>query len=75
MAHMDLGVDEGGLPGIHAPVSYRERAWPARQHLSEFARLMGELAQVLARGPRSLTQGECELVAAYVAGAGERESG
>ena len=74
MAHMDLGLDEGGLPGIHAPVSYRERARPARQHLSEFARLMGEIAQVLARG-RSLTQGECELVAAYVAGVGERESG
>jgi hypothetical protein len=71
MAHMDLGVGECGLPGIHAPTSYRERPRPARQHLSELARLMGEVAQVLARGPRSLTPGECELVAAYVAGTGE----
>lgn len=71
MAYMELDVDEGGFAGIQAPASCRERAQPARQPLSEFARLMGELSQVLARGPRSLTPGECELLAAYAASVGE----
>ncbi|XVV07195.1 carboxymuconolactone decarboxylase family protein [Actinosynnema sp. CA-248983] len=58
MAHIDLGVDETLLPGITGLLTYRpETAGPLNQ-----------LAEVLLRGPNSLSRGERELIAAHVSG-------
>jgi uncharacterized peroxidase-related enzyme len=56
MAHIDLGVDETEFPGINGPMKYRP----------ETAKALNELAEVLLRGPHTLTAGERELIAAYV---------
>jgi uncharacterized peroxidase-related enzyme len=61
MAHIDLGVDEAQFPGITGPMRYRP----------ETAKPLNELAEVLLRGPHSLTPGERELIAAYVSGRNE----
>ncbi|MEV8513851.1 carboxymuconolactone decarboxylase family protein [Dactylosporangium sp. NPDC051484] len=61
MAHIDLGVDEQEFPGITGPMKYRP----------ETAKPLNELAEVLLRGPHSLTRGERELIAAYVSGRNE----
>jgi uncharacterized peroxidase-related enzyme len=61
MAHIDLGVDETQFPGITGPMQFRP----------ETAKPLGELAEVLLRGPHSLTAGERELIAAYVSGLNE----
>ncbi|MBC6449390.1 carboxymuconolactone decarboxylase family protein [Actinokineospora xionganensis] len=61
MAHIDLGVDETQFPGITGPMRFRP----------ETARPLNELAEVLLRGPHSLTAGERELIAAYVSGLNE----
>ena len=53
MAHIDLGE---GLPGIRGPMNFRP----------ETARPLNMLADVLLRGPHSLTMGERELIATYV---------
>jgi uncharacterized peroxidase-related enzyme len=53
MPHIALGND---LPGILSLFAYRP----------ETAKPMTELAEVLLRGPSSLTRGERELIAAYV---------
>jgi uncharacterized peroxidase-related enzyme len=53
MAHIDLPE---GLPGILGPMAFR----PAT------AKPMNELAEVLLRGPSSLSSGERELIATYV---------
>ena len=53
MAHIDLGAD---LPGIRGPMNFRP----------ETARPLNMLADVLLRGPHSLTLGERELIATYV---------
>src|SRR5208282_4002642 len=45
-----------GIPGIVGPMMYRP----------ETAKPMNELADVLLRGPNSLTPGERELIATYV---------
>ena len=45
-----------GLPGITGPMAYRP----------ETAKPLNELAEVLLRGPNTLTPGERELIAAYV---------
>ena len=45
-----------GLPGIAGPMAYRP----------ETAKPLNELAEVLLRGPSTLTPGERELIAAYV---------
>ena len=53
MAHILLPE---GIPGIRGPMMFRpETAGP-----------MNELAEVLLRGPHSLSQGERELIATYV---------
>lgn len=58
MAHIDLGVDERKFPGINGPMHFRpETAGP-----------LNALAEVLLRGPNTLTPGERELIAAYVSG-------
>jgi uncharacterized peroxidase-related enzyme len=61
MAYIDLGVDENEYPGINGPLKYRP----------ETARPLTELADVLLRGPHSLSAGERELIAAYVSGLNE----
>jgi uncharacterized peroxidase-related enzyme len=61
MAHIDLGVDEKVFPGITGPLQFRP----------ETAKPLNELAEVLLRGPHSLTPGERELIAAYVSGLNE----
>lgn len=61
MAHIDLGVDETRFPGINGPMEFRP----------ETAKPLSELAEVLLRGPHSLTAGERELIAAYVSGLNE----
>ncbi len=58
MAHIDLGMDETEFPGITGPLRFRP----------ETGKPLGELAEVLLRGPHSLTPGERELIAAYVSG-------
>jgi uncharacterized peroxidase-related enzyme len=61
MAHIDLGVDEHQHPGITGLLMYRP----------ETGEPLMDLAQVLLRGPNSLTPGERELIAAYVSGLNE----
>lgn len=61
MAHIDLGVDEHGYPGITGLLRFRP----------ETAKPLNELAEVLLRGPHPLTPGERELIAAYVSGLNE----
>jgi uncharacterized peroxidase-related enzyme len=61
MAHIDLGVDETQFPGINGPMRFRP----------ETAKPLNELAEVLLRGPHTLTAGERELIAAYVSGLNE----
>ena len=56
MAHIDLGFDEKELPGIRGLLRYRP----------ETAKPLGDLAEVLLRGPHPLSPGERELIAAYV---------
>lgn len=53
MPHIDLPA---GLPGITGPMRFRPQT----------ARPLGELADVLLRGPHPLTPGERELIAAFV---------
>jgi uncharacterized peroxidase-related enzyme len=55
MPHITLNSAE---PGIRGLLRYRP----------ETARPLGELAEVLLRGPNTLTRGERELIAAYVSG-------
>lgn len=63
MAHIDLGLDERRYPGITGLMRYRpETAGP-----------LNALAEVLLRGPGTLTPGERELIAAYVSGLNECE--
>jgi uncharacterized peroxidase-related enzyme len=61
VTHIDLGVDENRFPGIQGLLAYRP----------ETARPLMELAEVLLRGPNSLTRGERELIAAYVSARNE----
>jgi uncharacterized peroxidase-related enzyme len=61
MAYIDLGLDEKAFPGINGPMRFRP----------ETAKPLNELAEVLLRGPSSLTPGERELIAAYVSGLNE----
>ncbi len=61
MTHIDLGVDEKQFPGINGPLRFRP----------ETAAPLLELAEVLLRGPHPLTEGERELIAAYVSGLNE----
>ena len=61
MAHIDLGLDEHEFPGISGPMRYRP----------ETAKPLNELAEVLLRGPHTLSRGERELIAAYVSGRNE----
>jgi uncharacterized peroxidase-related enzyme len=61
MAHIDLGLDETRYPGINGPLRYRP----------ETAKPLLELAEALLRGPHPLTEGERELIAAYVSGLNE----
>jgi len=56
VAHIDLGFDEKELPGIRGLLRYRP----------ETAKPLGDLAEVLLRGPHPLSPGERELIAAYV---------
>lgn len=58
MAHIALGVDETKFPGINGPLIFRP----------ETAKPLNELAEVLLRGPSTLSRGERELIAAYVSG-------
>ncbi|MGM1062896.1 carboxymuconolactone decarboxylase family protein [Saccharothrix sp. Mg75] len=61
MAHIHLDVDEAVFPGIAGLFRFRpETAGP-----------LNELAEVLLRGPSSLSRGERELVAAHVSGLNE----
>jgi uncharacterized peroxidase-related enzyme len=53
MAHIKLPE---GLPGIVGPLTYRP----------ETGKPLSELAEVLLRGPSTLTSGERELIASYV---------
>ncbi len=53
MAHIKL---PDGLPGIVGPLNYRP----------ETGKPLRELAEVLLRGPSTLTSGERELMASYV---------
>jgi uncharacterized peroxidase-related enzyme len=56
MPHIELGVDDRMFPGISGLTQYRpETAGP-----------LMELAEVLLRGPSSLSPGERELIASYV---------
>jgi uncharacterized peroxidase-related enzyme len=61
MAHINLGVDESQVPGISGLLSYRP----------ETGKPLMELAEVLLRGPSTLSRGERELIAAYVSGRNE----
>jgi len=61
VAHIDLGVDERQFPGISGPMRFRP----------ETAKPLNELAEVLLRGPHTLSRGERELIAAYVSGGNE----
>jgi uncharacterized peroxidase-related enzyme len=61
MAHIDLGLDEAQYPGINGPLEYRP----------ETGKPLRELAEVLLRGPHTLSAGERELIAAYVSGLNE----
>jgi uncharacterized peroxidase-related enzyme len=61
MAHIDLGVDESQLPGITGLLAYR----------AETGKPLMQLAEVLLRGPSTLSRGERELIAAYVSGRNE----
>jgi uncharacterized peroxidase-related enzyme len=61
LAHIDLGLDEHEFPGISGPMRYRP----------ETAKPLNELAEVLLRGPHTLSRGERELIAAYVSGRNE----
>jgi uncharacterized peroxidase-related enzyme len=63
MAHIDLGVDEHEYPGIGGLMHYRP----------ETAKPLNELAEVLLRGPSTLSRGERELIATYVSGLNECE--
>ena len=63
MAYIELGVDEQRFPGIQGPMRFRP----------ETAKPLNELAEVLLRGPHSLTPGERELIAADVSGLNECE--
>ena len=56
MAHIDLGLDETGAPGIRGLLRYRP----------ETGRPLSELAEVLLRGDSSLSRGEREYIAAHV---------
>ena len=56
MPHIDLGVDDHLFPGISGLLRYRP----------ETAKPLNELAEVLLRGPSTLSRGERELIAAYV---------
>ena len=56
MAHIDLGLDEREHPGIRGLLQYRP----------DTAKPLSELAEVLLRGPHPLSEGERELIAAYV---------
>ena len=56
MPHIDLGVDDRMFPGISGLTQYRP----------ETAKPLMELAEVLLRGPNSLSRGERELIASYV---------
>jgi uncharacterized peroxidase-related enzyme len=58
MPHIALNSDQPGIRGLFI---YRP----------ETARPLNELAEVLLRGPGSLTPGERELIAAYVSGLNE----
>ncbi len=58
MAHIALPE---GLPGIAAGIAFRP----------ETARPMGELAEVLLRGPSTLSRGEREMIATFVSGRNE----
>lgn len=58
MPHISLGTDEPGIIGLF-------RFSPAT------ARPLTELAEVLLRGPSTLTRGERELIAAYVSSLNE----
>ncbi len=58
MAHIDLQLDEQQFPGITGPMKFRP----------ETAEPLNQLAEVLLRGPHTLTRGERELIAAYVSG-------
>jgi uncharacterized peroxidase-related enzyme len=58
MAHIDLQLDEQKFPGINGPMRFRP----------ETAEPLNQLAEVLLRGPHTLTPGERELIAAYVSG-------
>lgn len=61
MAYIDLGVDESEFPGIAGLMRYRpETAGP-----------IGELSDILLRGPSPLTPGERELIGVYVSGLNE----
>ncbi|MFV2018967.1 carboxymuconolactone decarboxylase family protein [Micromonospora sp. LOL_023] len=62
MAHIHLGIDEAEYPGITGLLRYRP----------ETAAALGALAEVLLHAPHpSLSQGERELIAAYVSGVNE----
>jgi uncharacterized peroxidase-related enzyme len=61
VAHIDLGVDEVRFPGINGPTRFRP----------ETAKPLNDLAEVLLRGPHSLSRGERELIAAYVSSLNE----
>ena len=58
MAHIDLRIDEQRFPGINGPMRFRP----------ETAEPLNQLAEVLLRGPHTLSRGERELIAAYVSG-------
>jgi uncharacterized peroxidase-related enzyme len=58
MAYIDLQIDEQQFPGISGPMKFRP----------ETAEPLNQLAEVLLRGPHTLTRGERELIAAYVSG-------
>jgi uncharacterized peroxidase-related enzyme len=61
MSHIELGVDEQMFPGMAGLAQYR----PAT------AAPLLELAQVLLRGPSTLSPGERELIASYVSSRNE----
>jgi uncharacterized peroxidase-related enzyme len=59
VAHIDLGVDEKQFPGINGPMRFRP----------ETAKPLNQLANILLHDPHpTLSQGERELIAAYVSG-------
>ncbi|MCO5999469.1 carboxymuconolactone decarboxylase family protein [Actinoallomurus rhizosphaericola] len=58
MPYIELGNDSPGIVGL---LRYRP----------EIGRLIGEMAEVLLRGPSPLTRGERELIAAYVSSLNE----